>query len=123
MLLLHVAMLTAPLALFAVHRLWPLPSLGVCAFRAIFGVDCPACGVTHSAAALFTGHLQSAFRYHPAGPVIVGIIALTTVYLLAVVFTKVNGLAWRDEVRASRRMEWVAVASLLMGWIGKSLIH
>ncbi len=123
MLLLHGAMLMGPLVLFVLHLLFRINSVGVCAFRVIFGVDCPACGITRSATALFTGDIKGSFHYHPAGPMIVGIIALITMYLIVVVFTNVNGLEWRNEVKASTRIEWIALASLLIGWIGKSLIN
>lgn len=123
MLLLHGAMLMGPLGLLVFHLLFHINSVGVCAFSVVFGIDCPACGITRSATALYTGDIKNSFYYHPAGPMIVGIIALITLYLILVVFTNVNGLEWRDEVKASTRIEWIALASLLIGWVGKSLMN
>jgi hypothetical protein len=47
---------------------WPhvkLPPL--CASRALFGVECPGCGLTRSIVALAAGDVRESFRYHRLG--------------------------------------------------------
>lgn len=123
MLLLYGTMLSAPIALVLVHGFVHLRPPCVCVFRAIFGIDCPACGITRSAGALLTGDIPGAFRFHPAGPLIVAIFAVITMYLVVVVLTNVKGLEWRKEVTASSRIEYTALVTLVIGWIGKMLMN
>ena len=51
-----------------------------CVFRAITGVDCPFCGMTHATVALGGGDLRGAHAAHPlAVVVLIGVIALLAV--------------------------------------------
>jgi hypothetical protein len=57
--------------------------LGVaCPSHALFGVDCPFCGMTRSFVALAHGEIGRAFAFHPAGPLL---FAAMLVFLGAVV--------------------------------------
>jgi hypothetical protein len=48
-----------------------------CALRAITGVPCPLCGMTHATVALGAGDLAGAVAAHPLAPlVLAGIVAL-----------------------------------------------
>jgi len=38
---------------------------GICIFRFLFGIPCPACGMTRAHLSLFEGDIVNAFRYHP----------------------------------------------------------
>jgi Protein of unknown function (DUF2752) len=42
-----------------------LPNL--CGSRALFGVSCPGCGLTHSFVAIASGELQQSLKYHRLG--------------------------------------------------------
>lgn len=115
--LLHLAMLTAPLVLALVHTRFQVDPLGICLFRTVVGIDCPACGITRSAMALFSGHMREAFHLHPAGPIIVGILGVTTSYLALVLLSGGAGFEWGKEAAAFKSIERLAVAALLIGWV------
>jgi hypothetical protein len=123
MLLLHGAMLAAPLALLAAHARFQFRGWGCCLFRRLAGVDCPGCGITRSAMALLKGDVSEAFRLHPAGPLVVALIALIVTYLGLALFTRFRGLSWRQEVRAFAGIEMAAMTALLTGWIGRGLLN
>lgn len=42
-----------------------------CAFRAAFGIPCPACGMTRSVLLTLQGQLGDALALHPSGPLLV----------------------------------------------------
>jgi hypothetical protein len=49
----------------------------------VFHIDCPFCGMTRSFVALAHGEVSSAFRFHPAGPLLfaamlAGLVAIAT---------------------------------------------
>jgi hypothetical protein len=119
MLLLHGTMLTAPLALWVVHTRFKVDALGTCLFKAVAGVDCPACGITRSASAMFRGHMGEAFRLHPAGPLVVGIIGITAVYLTLALATEHAGFEWKKELKMFKSLELLAVGALLIVWLVK----
>ena len=57
------------LALIAVYGPVHLP----CLFSTATGVQCPACGITRSVAAIARGDLEASLAYHPAGIGLAGI--------------------------------------------------
>jgi hypothetical protein len=119
MLLLNGSMLAAPPALLLVQAQFHFDRLGICLFKSALGVDCPACGITRSVIAMLTGDHWQAVRYHPAGPLIVAIIAFITLYLALVLFTGYKGVEWRKEAKAYTRLEMLAIAALVIGWTAK----
>lgn len=123
MLLLHGAMLAVPLALLVAHTRFHTCGFGVCLFRWVFGVDCPGCGITRSVMALLNGDVIGAFRLHPAGPLVVSLIAIIVAYLLLALFTRFRGLEWRKEVQAFTGIEMLAFSALVIGWIGKGFLN
>jgi hypothetical protein len=123
MLLLHGAMLVAPWALLIIHARLHVNALGICAFKTLAGFDCPACGITHSIMALLNGCIQDAFRIHPAGPIIFGIVVLMTFYLGFVLLTGHRGFEWRKEAKAYGILDWMAVGVLLTGWVGRLITN
>lgn len=123
MLVLHGAMLIGPGVLLVVHECFGINGLGVCVFRSVFGVECPACGITHSVMALLRGHVGEAFRIHPAGPVIVGILALMASYLIVALLAEQKGAEWAKEVRVYGVLDRLAAGVLLAGWVGRLIIN
>ncbi len=123
MLLLHAAMLVAPVSLMSVHAWRGAPALGVCVFRSVMRVDCPACGITRSVMALLGGHVSQAFRLHPTGPVICGIVGVLTIYFSVVFVTGAQRIDWAWEIRMYKVSGRAAVAVLLIGWIVRFFLH
>ena len=122
MLLLHGAMLFAPV-LFLIIHVSSSKTLGICAFRSISGIDCPACGITHSAMAMYRGHIIDALSIHPAGPAILGLVGIMTSYLLIVLFFRYKGMGWRREIKLYGILDGLMVTFLLTGWIVKLCIN
>ena len=50
--------------IFPAGRLASIPFL-VCPFRALTGIPCPGCGMTHALLAIAGGDLQGAFHFNP----------------------------------------------------------
>jgi hypothetical protein len=123
MLLLHGTMLAAPLALSFAHTRHHVNAVGICVFKMVCGVDCPACGITHSVMAMLDGRMGEAFRFHPAGPIVVGIITIMTLYLTLVLLTGYRGIEWGKEARAYNGLETVGIVALMIGWVGKAFIN
>ena len=123
MLLLHGAMLATPVALLIAHSRFHVNALGICVFKAISGVDCPACGITHSAMAMVSGHMRDAFRLHPAGPMVVVIVGIMVLYLAVVLWTGYEGVQWKKESTAYNTLERLAIGVLLIGWVGKLFMN
>ena len=119
MLLLHGAMVVAPAALLLMYEHFHINSLGICVFKEIVGIDCPACGITHSIMALFHGRIEEAFYIHPAGPVVFGIVVLMAIYLGFVLLAGHKEVEWRKEAKAYSILEWSVVGILLATWAGR----
>jgi hypothetical protein len=64
-------------AMVAVAALLPMRAGGpiLCPLRAVTGVPCPFCGMTHGVVAAVHGHLGAAFAYNPAAPLLVALVA------------------------------------------------
>jgi len=123
MLLLHGAMVVAPVAILLMHERFHINSLGICVFKEIAGIDCPACGITHSIMALCHGRIEEAFCIHPAGPVIFGIVVLMAMYLGFVLLAGHMEVEWKKEAKAYRIVEWSVVSILLVTWIGRLIAN
>ena len=50
----------------------------ICLFRFLFGIPCPACGMTRAYISLFRGDIEDAFWYHPLFwvPVLICVLSL-----------------------------------------------
>lgn len=123
MLLLHGAMVTAPIALLLAPSCLPVNLIGKCISKSLLGFNCPACGITHSAMAMFGGHIKEAFLIHPAGPVITVIVGLMTLYFASVIFTNYKGFEWTKEAKTYTMLERLAVGVLVAGWVGKLFMN
>ena len=123
MLFLHGAMVVAPPLLLLMHEHLHINSLGLCIFKRIFGIDCPACGITHSIMALFHGRIKEAFCIHPAGPVVFGVVGLMVVYLGSVLLAGYKEIEWRKEVRAYSILDGTVGGILLATWVGRLITN
>ena len=93
---------------------WP-PLL--CPFRVVTGLPCPTCGSTRALLALAAGDVSAAWRWNP---LLVGILALSAIYLAYATVVAVCGLP-RLRVQASARAgKWLRAGALFVvtaGWI------
>jgi hypothetical protein len=126
MLATHLLLLLCPLLLKTHVGPRLLRTVGGCAFKAVFGIECPACGITHAVVAMMSGHIGESVRYHPAGPLITSALATTVLYFSLVVtlkqlFPRFAGLSWKREAQAYTRIETGALALLCLGWVVKLL--
>ena len=118
MLLLHGAMIAAPVAILLAHSLPGDRALGFCLFKKVVGFDCPACGITHSAVALFRGQISESIRHNPAGPLIIGLVTVLFLYFSFALISRGNGLDWSVEAKVYKTLERISIIALLVGWIG-----
>ena len=123
MLILHLAMLVAPVVMLAPGVAARVKPFGRCLFRSLLGFDCPACGITHSVKALLRGDFVGSLLYHPGGLVIAVILVSLVVYF-AVVLALGNRVVvgWRREAKVYRRVELAAVVVLFAGWVVRMLM-
>ena len=121
MLFLHGTMIAAPLLMLVLHA--GNHVFGFCLFKKLSGIDCPACGITHSVMAMMSGHPTEALRFHPAGPAVLILLAGMTAYLGATLLTRFKGLEWRCETAVYHFLDYAMVGILLAGWCVKLCIN
>ena len=121
MFLLHGAMIVAPIVLLFTHAMFRFKDFSFCLFKSCAGIDCPACGITRSAMATFSGHIPEAFQFHPGGPIIILLLSIIFCYFSIVLLTKYRGLEWTKEVKSYSIIEMLMIGVLVTGWIGKLL--
>lgn len=78
--------------LVAALLLW-VGGLTICPFRALTGLPCLTCGMTHAWAAFLSGHIRPAFQYHPCFP-----LALPAVLAWLERHTRLGRICWQSRV-------------------------
>ena len=122
MLLLHGAMFVAPIGLVVTDSILRPNAMGFCVIKSICGFDCPGCGITHSAIALYEGNMQESFKFHPAGPVILVILGLLLFYFLFSLLMNYKAVHWQNELKIYSTLEVTAMSLLIGGWLIKFFI-
>ncbi len=84
-----------------------------CWFRAVFGLDCPLCGMTRSFVALAHGELSAALRFHPAGPLLFAAMVAALIALGVVAIRRTRPLVERRGFLIAS--EAVVVICLMLG--------
>jgi hypothetical protein len=102
-------------ASFAAARFLPLLDLHLeCPFRAVTGLPCASCGMTHAFVALSRGDLAGAWAASPLGAGLAGGAWLYAVLDLARVAV---GLPWPSlPQRASRALAAAALSAAALNW-------
>jgi hypothetical protein len=122
MLFLHALMLSAPLWILGPGTGGRVLFSGRCLFKALLGIDCPACGVTHAVGAMLSGNVVESFHYHPAGPFITAaLVVLTSYFSLALLMRHRALIEWGKEVKIYTGIELAVIVALCAGWLGKML--
>ena len=86
-----------------------------CLFRAVIGVDCPACGVTHSVGYALVGNLRQSCSHNPAGPLLAFLLLAGLAYMgLAVLFGKKSPITWNRECACAKAAD-ACIAVILVG--------
>lgn len=93
----------------------PACPLGAC----LGPLACPGCGLLRSAVAALHGDFELAWRTHPAGVVVVALLAAGVVLDVRAVGT---GRAWSRERSLRRLGHRVLVAALIGGWLLRLLV-
>lgn len=87
-----------------------------CMFRAVTGIPCPSCGMTHAFVAMGHGRVAEAFAHNLFGPVLYGAVVL--VGLLAgtqlLAGRELMGPLW---LRTRRAVLVVVLPSMMAAWI------
>ncbi len=83
-----------------------------CAWKGLWGIDCPGCGLTRSLWALLSGDIEASIALHPMG---------------VVVFLWVANLWWLRRFKFSNEgRQWVSYGVLFgftAPWLFKFLVH
>jgi len=124
MFLFHLSLVAAPLVICYISSILPSMPLGMCIFRDIVGIDCPACGITRSVNATFHLHFHDAFSFNPTGPIVAFLaLALSIYFLTAVVVGNRIQIEWRKEVQAYSYIDWGLAILLIAGWVVKTAMN
>lgn len=96
---------------------WAAPELerapSICVLRLLFGLPCPACGLTRASGWLARGELAHALRLHPLVPLVLGeLAALWTLWGLVVA-----GRARWPAPRAGLVLLWTNLGALALVWV------
>lgn len=108
----------AALAALDAARLLPLSRLDglpLCAFRAVTGVPCPGCGMTHALVVAFQGRWARSYALHPLA---LPLLAVWTAWLAWGALNAARGrdfsAGWPDLLGGRRA--WAALAVVLLVW-------
>jgi len=85
----------------------------VCASRALFGVECPFCGMTRSFVSLLNGDVSASFRHHPGGPLLALTLFAVLVYVIAAALRRRPPLTERRAPMIA--LQAVAAVCVLLG--------
>ncbi len=92
--------------------------LPLCPFKALTGVPCPGCGMTHALVAAFEGRWQACAALHPLA---LPLLAAWTAWLAWGALNRARGRAfsagWPDLLGGKRA--WAALAVVLLVWAGR----
>lgn len=83
-----------------------------CPLRAMTGLPCPFCGMTHATVALGGGHWREALGFHPLAPlVLAGMLALMAMIIIG----------RSDVLSRGRRLPWIlgAIGAI---WVARLVI-
>jgi hypothetical protein len=101
----------AQVAIFAAGaRAWSCP------IRAVSGLPCPSCGLTHSLAALARGDLAGSVAYHPLGPVAAAALLALTVAAVAPSGLRDRLVVVVRAVEEKAALDLVLLVVLLAAW-------
>ncbi len=109
-------------AIFLVSALWQPsdePGLILCPFRALTGLRCPGCGMTHAFCAIAHGHLWRAIQYNPFSPLLflAGILAwIRAAATLLGINSIRSGIA---RLRLTEGMAWGLLALVAVWWVAR----
>jgi hypothetical protein len=93
---------------------WPIPEL--CQSKALFGIDCPGCGLTRSFIHLAHGDVAASFQRHRLGWLVALFVVLQIPYRVWAIFSGLsaplgNKLPWAGM--------WIVVLLLMANWFVK----
>jgi hypothetical protein len=97
---------------------WPRLELPVtCGSRALFGVQCPGCGLTRSFIALAAGDVAGSLRYHRVGWLVALAVFLQVPYRL---FTLIELRTRLVQRQWPVWCGWTLLAILVVNWLANS---
>jgi hypothetical protein len=99
---------------FGVLHGWPIPEL--CQSKALFGIDCPGCGLTRSFIYLAHGDVAASYQRHRLGWLLAIVVLLQIPYR---VWAIRSGSAAPLGTRLPWVGMWIVVLLLMANWIAK----
>lgn len=92
---------------------WPLPH---CAFHALTGCPCPACGATRCVLALLHGHVREALAWNPLAFLALLGVGGFNLYAAAAAGARWPRIRFALAAGEARVLRIAAVAALLLNW-------
>lgn len=93
-----------------------------CLVKRLLGVECPACGITHSVYETLRLDISQAIKYNAAGPVVTLLLLGNWLYYLGVVLIDRFRLSLKQEKKWIDIGDWTLVSLLLGSWVVKLFI-
>jgi hypothetical protein len=94
--------------------------IGVCLFKRVTSIPCPACGITRSILSILQGNLLQAFYWNPFGFLLLVILFITPIWLVIDAINKKDSLlTFYVAVEKKLQQKLVAIpaiALVLINW-------
>ena len=106
----------------AIALLAPREGMGfsVCGMERLFGLPCPACGLTRSVSCFFQGHWIDAVQYNPFGP----LVSLVMIFFCLLLFLPRRlALRWRAAIDRHDTAVCIAYVSFTLFFFTVGLIR
>ncbi|HMF55800.1 MAG TPA: DUF2752 domain-containing protein [Pyrinomonadaceae bacterium] len=119
------ALLLGLSAIFIVSALWQPsdePGLILCPFRALTGLRCPGCGMTHAFCAIAHGHLWRAIQYNPFSPLLFLASVLVWIYSAAALLRLDSIRHALSRLRPAQGVTWCLFALVMVWWVARLVV-
>jgi hypothetical protein len=99
-------------------QIWGFSLPSFCFIKTLFGLVCPACGITRSVSKALHLDFSQSFQFHPLGPIVAFLLLLHFCYFfLALLLGEKMPVQWSREVKLFSKIDFVFAVLLVGFWI------